>query len=203
MEQDTLPEDTESKNDRLHRKRSATTSHIASSSKKSQKATPLVPKCTPPCTPTRKRRPHTDDSNTAKRECKGKSKCTPSSGVTVTAVVHSAAPLSSELKLPPEVEWKKQAIATMQKYTSIPIVDESALPDSNSCEVCQEIWPHLLDRVVGDGHSGFQALSKSITGTESNHAEQALWLLCAALVLAAGGHGSCLVSCTQPLMRTS
>ena len=169
VEQDALPEDTEGKNDKLHRKRSATTSHIASSSKRSQKATQLIPKCTPPCTPTRKRCPQTDGSNTAKRECKGKTKCTPSSGVTVTAVHSSPAPGSSELKPPPDVEWKKQAIATMQKYTSIPIVDERALPDSNSYEVCQEISPHLLDRVVGDGHCGFRALSKSITGTESNH----------------------------------
>ena len=52
----------------------------------------------------------------------------------------------------------------------IPIVDESAFPDCNSYEVCHEILPHLLDRVVGDGHCGFRALSKSITGTESNHA---------------------------------
>ena len=80
------------------------------------------------------------------------------------------APGSSELKPPPDVELKKQAIATLQKYTSIPIADESATPDSNIYEVCHEIWPHLLDRVEGDGHCGFWALSKSITGTESNHA---------------------------------
>ena len=95
----------------------------------------------------------------------------PSSSVTVTAVVHaSPAPGNSELKPPPDVECKKQSIATIQKYTSIPIVDESALPVSNSYEVCHEISPHLLDRVVGDGHCGFRALSKSITGTESKHA---------------------------------
>ena len=98
-------------------------------------------------------------------------KCTPSSSETVTTVVHSGpAPGSSELKPPPDVKWKKQAIATLQKYTAIPILDESAIPDDNSYEVCYEIWPHLLDRVVGDGHCGFRALSKSITGTESNHA---------------------------------
>ena len=171
VEQDALPEDTESKNNRLYRKRSATTSHIASSSKKSQKAKQLAPQCTPPCTPARKRHPRPDGSNSAKRECKGKSKCTPSSSVTVIPVVHfRPATGSSELKPSPDVEWKKQAIATMQKYTTIPIVGESALPDSNSYEVCQEISPHLLDRVVGDGHCGFRALSKSITGTESNHA---------------------------------
>ena len=119
VEQDALPEDTESKNNRLYSKRSATTSHIASSSKKSQKATQLAPHCTPPCTPARKRHPQPDGSNSAKRECKGKSKCTPSSSVTVTPVVQfSPATGSSELKPSPDVEWKKQAIATMQKYTT-------------------------------------------------------------------------------------
>ena len=89
--------------------------------------------------------------------------------MTVTAVVQSnPAPGSSELKPPPDVEWKKQAIATLQKYTSIPIVDENVVSHLNS-EVCHEISPHLLDRVLGDGHCGFRALSKSITGTESNH----------------------------------
>ena len=167
VEQDAVSEDTESKKDRLHRKRSATTSSMASSPKRTQKATQLLPNGALAGTLARKRCPQTDGSNTAKKECKGKMKCTPSS----TAAVHSSlTPGSSELKPPPDVEWKKQAIATLQKFTSIPIVDESATPDSNIYEVCHEIWPHLLDRVVGDGHCGFRALSKSITGTESNHA---------------------------------
>ena len=171
VEQDVLSEDAESKKDRLHRKRSTANSSMASSPKKIQKAAQLLPKCTPSCTPTRKRSPQTNDSNTPKKECKGKMKCAPSSSETVTTVVHSGpAPGSSELKPPPDVKWKKQAIATLQKYTAIPILDESAIPDDNSYEVCYEIWPHLLDRVVGDGHCGFRALSKSITGTESNHA---------------------------------
>ena len=167
VEQDAVSEDTESKKDRLHRKRSATTSSMASSPKRTQKATQLIPNGALPGTLARKRRPQIDGSNTAKKECKGKMKCTPSS---TTAVHSSHTPGSSELKPPPDVEWKKQAVATLQKFTSIPIVDESATPDSNIYEVCHEIWPHLLDRVVEDGHCGFRALSKSITGTESNHA---------------------------------
>ena len=66
VEQDALPEVTESKNDRLDRKRSATTSCIASSSKKSHKAIQLVLQCTPPSTPAKKRHPQTNVSNTAK-----------------------------------------------------------------------------------------------------------------------------------------
>ena len=133
VEQDAVSEDTESTNDRLHRKRSTATSSISSSPKKIKKDTQLLPKSTPPCTPTRKRSPRTNDSNTPKRECKRKLKCTPSSSETVTTSVHSGpAPGSSELKPPPDVKWKKQAIATLQKYTSIPIMDESAIPDSNN-----------------------------------------------------------------------
>ena len=169
VEQDAVSEDTECTNGRLHRKRSAATSSMASSPKKTQKAAQVLPNGTLPGTLARKRHPQTDGRNNAKRERKGKLKCTP--GSNETAAVHtSPAPESSELKPPPDVEWKKHAIATLQKYTSIPIVDESATPDSNGYEVCHEIWPHLLDRVVGDGQCGFRALSKSITGTESNHA---------------------------------
>ena len=169
VEQDAVSEDTECTKGRLHRKRSATTSSMASSPKKTQKAAQVLPNGTLPGTLARKRHPQTDGRNNAKRERKGKLKCTP--GSNETAAVHtSPVPESSELKPPPDVEWKKHAIATLQKYTSIPIVDESATPDSNGYEVCHEIWPHLLDRVVGDGQCGFRALSKSITGTESNHA---------------------------------
>ena len=166
MDQDAVTEDTESKKDRLHRKRSAATSSTASSPKKIQKATQLLPNGALLGTLARKRHPQTDGGNTPKRECKRKMKCTPRSNVNVTAVVHSSpAPGRSELEPPLDVQWKKQAIVTLQKYTSIPIVDESATPGFNNYEVCHKIWPHLLDRVVGDGHCGFRALSKSITGT--------------------------------------
>ena len=57
-----------------------------------------------------------------------------------------------------DVEWKKQAIVTLQKYTLIQIVDESAVSHLYSFEVCHEI-SHLLDGVLGDGHCGFRALS--------------------------------------------
>ena len=108
VEQDAVSEDTESKKDRLHRKRSPTTSSTASSPKKTHKATQLLPNGAMPGTLARKRHPQTDGSNTAKRECKGKMKCTPSSNVNSTAAVHSShAPGSSELKLAPDVEWKK------------------------------------------------------------------------------------------------
>lgn len=69
----------------------------------------------------------------------------------------------------PPLQWKQQAIATLQKYTSMLIIDRNANPDLTTYEECPEINPHLLNRVIGDGHCGFRALSKAITGTEVNH----------------------------------
>ena len=54
---------------------------------------------------------------------------------------------------------------------------------------CQAIYPHVLDKVTGDGHCGYRALAKAITGTDSNHAELQLWPSCTNPVLAAGDHG--------------
>ena len=58
----------------------------------------------------------------------------------------------------------------MPPYTGtlIPNVAESMDSDLNSYEVCQEIQPHLLDRIAGDGNCDFRTLS--IIKTESNHA---------------------------------
>ena len=78
-------------------------------------------------------------------------------------------PGSSELKLPPDMEWQKQAIATLQRYTFIPFVDRISAPEPRHFVVCTEIIPHLLDKIIGDDHCGFRALSKATTGTENNH----------------------------------
>ena len=86
------------------------------------------------------------------------------------AVLHVPAAGSAELKPPPDMAWQKQAIATLQKYTSVPFVDRTSAPEPINSEKCSEILPHLLDKATGDGHCGFRALSKSITGTEANHA---------------------------------
>ena len=68
------------------------------------------------------------------------------------------------------MEWKKGAIATLQKYTTIQIIDKIAEPDQINPKPCPEIYPHIRDEVLGDGNCGFRALSKQITGTEFNHA---------------------------------
>ena len=86
------------------------------------------------------------------------------------AAVNVPAPGSDKLKAPPSVAWLRLAIATLQRYTSITIVDRSSNPQPINSVECQEIYPHVLDKVTGDGHCGFRALAKSITGTDSNHA---------------------------------
>ena len=93
----------------------------------------------------------------------------PLSPTTPTAI-NRPPPGSNELKPPPNVTWKRLAIATLQHYTSIPIEDRSANPRPINSVQCQEIYPHVLDKVTGDGHCGFRALAKAITGTDANHA---------------------------------
>ena len=97
------------------------------------------------------------------------SNATASTSAHVAPAAVVPAPGSGELKPPPDVEWMKQAIATLQRYTSVPFVDRSSAPDPINSAECSEILPHLLDKATGDGHCGFRALSKSITGTEANH----------------------------------
>ena len=60
-------------------------------------------------------------------------------------------------------------ICTLRQYTSIKIVDRSSNPQPIISVECQEIYLHVLDKVTGDGHCGFRALAKSLTGTDSNH----------------------------------
>ena len=85
------------------------------------------------------------------------------------AAVNIPAPGSDKLNPPPSVAWLRLAIATLQRYTSITIVDRSSNPQPINSVECQEIYPHVLDKVTGDGHCGFRARAKSITGTDSNH----------------------------------
>ena len=105
-------------------------------------------------------------STSSKRSCVGNA--TASTSTHASAAVHLA-PGNGQLKPPPNMGWQKQAIATLQRFTSIPIVDRSHTPEPTNSAACPEIHPHLLDRVIGDGHCGFRALSKSITGTETNY----------------------------------
>ena len=65
---------------------------------------------------------------------------------------------------------EKGAIATLQKYTTIQIIDKTTEPDQINPKPGPEIYPYIQEEVLGDGNCGFRALSKQITGTEFNHA---------------------------------
>lgn len=46
-----------------------------------------------------------------------------------TPVVTMLAPGSHKLKLPPDLAWQRQVMATLQKFTSLTIVDRSSTPE--------------------------------------------------------------------------
>ena len=72
--------------------------------------------------------PLTRNSTGFERSCVMNSTASTSACVT-SATVHVQFPGSSELKPPPDMVWQKQAIATLQRYTSIPFVDRISAPE--------------------------------------------------------------------------
>ena len=67
------------------------------------------------------------------------------------------------------MKWKRKAIACLQNYTPILIIDKLSNSDCKNSMACSEISPHIQDGVLGDGNCGFRAIAKQQTGTESNH----------------------------------
>ena len=49
------------------------------------------------------------------------------------------------------------------------VVDKVSSPDRVHPLPCYEIALHIRTRVVGDGNCLFRAVSRHVTGTESNH----------------------------------
>ena len=49
------------------------------------------------------------------------------------------------------------------------VVDKVSTPDCVRPLQCDEIAPHIRARVQGDGNCLFRAISRHVTGTESNH----------------------------------
>ena len=68
---------------------------------------------------------------------------------------------------PPTDEWMSQAAAVIQTFSGCRRV---SLRKDRICRVnCPEISPHIRCSIQGDGNCLFRALSRAITGTESNH----------------------------------
>ena len=120
---------------------------------------------------TRKRAVHaTRPSNSTKQTCLSQS---PSS----TSSLSNAAAISG----PPTIEWKRHAIAAIQKYISIPIIDETATPDANNTLMCPEIHPTVSSELFQSQSQGQRPIIQP--------SEQQSWFSCAVHVLVAGGLG--------------
>ena len=81
---------------------------------------------------------------------------------------------------PPDKEWKEETMRYLKRWTgtNLEYGEEDALI---KLEI-DDISPHQVDEIVGDGHCFFRAISKAITGTQSYHADfrKAVveWMLC-------------------------
>jgi len=69
----------------------------------------------------------------------------------------------------PTVEWKVDAIQILIAYSDTTVHNNLSTPAWVRPVCCDEIAPHICDRVLGDGSCLFRAISKEITGTEGNH----------------------------------
>ena len=78
--------------------------------------------------------------------------------------------LGENIYLPlPTVEWKLDAIQILIAYSDRTVRNNLSMPAWVRPVCCDEIAPHICDRVLGDGSCLFHAISKEITGTEGNH----------------------------------
>jgi hypothetical protein len=84
----------------------------------------------------------------------GSEHCDPPSGVN--------RPLPCEL-------WQREKISVLSEYSQMHLVDKVSSPDRLRPLQCDEIAPHVRMRVLGDGNCLFRAISRHVTGTESNH----------------------------------
>ena len=76
--------------------------------------------------------------------------------------------LGENIDLPlPTVEWKLDAIQILIAYSHRTVRNNLSTPAWVRPVCCDEIAPHICDRVLGDGSCLFRAISKEITGTEA------------------------------------
>ena len=75
---------------------------------------------------------------------------------------HCDPPLPSEL-------WQREKISILSEYSQMHLVAKVSSLDCLRPLQCDEIAPHVRMRVLGDGNCLFCAISRHVTGTESNH----------------------------------
>ena len=76
-----------------------------------------------------------------------------------------------DFSLSPSILWKEEAVKFIEKMSGMCI---SPIAEDNYIIPCEEVLPHLCDRIWGDGNCLFRALSKEITGSQLHH--YAVWL---------------------------
>ena len=81
---------------------------------------------------------------------------------------HYTPPNAINRPLPDDL-WQRQKICVLSQYSEMSVVDKVSSPDRVRSLQCNEISPHIRVRVQGDGNCLFRAISRHVTGTESNH----------------------------------
>ena len=97
-------------------------------------------------------------------------KCPPTDiHVEDVAIVGCDPPKDFDFSLPPTPEWREEAIKCIEKFSGRTI--SPVVAESNVIIPCEEILPHSLDKILGDGNCLFRALAKEITGSQKHHFE--------------------------------
>ena len=81
---------------------------------------------------------------------------------------HCTPPNAINRSLPDDL-WQRQKSCVLSQYSRMSVVDKVSSPDRVRPLYCNEISPHIRVRVQGDGNCLFRAISRHVTGTESNH----------------------------------
>ena len=78
--------------------------------------------------------------------------------------------VSTDIEInPPDEEWKTNAVKYLQKWCGSAKIHCAAEDTDINSEKSQQIAPHAVDTIQGDGHCLFRAISKFITGNQKNH----------------------------------
>lgn len=91
----------------------------------------------------------------------------PTTSTNILLTSHEAGNIHPQVPTP-SLSWKNTACQLLEQMTGLPIVNKTTTPDPIVLSDSSEIIPNIRDAVIGDGHCLFRAISKEVTGTESN-----------------------------------
>ena len=81
-------------------------------------------------------------------------KCPPTD-IEDVAIVGGDPPKDFDFSLSPTPEWREEAIKCIDKFSGRTI--SPVVAESNVIIPCEEILPHMLDNILGDGNCLFRA----------------------------------------------